>query len=1082
MQSSPKSSRKLFITTLIAVLIVTLSSVQAQEATFPRHPAVSPDGKLVAFCYAGDIWSVSSEGGRAVRLTVNPAYEHTPRWSPDGEWIAFSADREGNDDIYIIPAAGGQSKQLTWHESRDMVCDWCPDGSAVIFTSRRDDRYSDLDMLYRVPVEGGTPVPIMEAWGTDAAISPDGKQVLYTRSGKSTSWWRRHYHGSASPQVWIYEPESGKHTTVTDTGEIETGDDFQRTPSRWPLWGRNGAYYITAEPDDTPNIYRRNIDGTWRKITDYTGDGVRFPTISHNGLVIAYEYGLDIYLIEDEAEPRKLEIIAPLDNSGLSPEPVKYSGKAEKLAFTPDGKQLFIEVRGEVFANRIVGDDDKAARSRANSLSGNNPARDGDFTVSSGGDSIIFVSDRSGNRDLYLVYSDDAETPELSRCFSLKTEQLTDNPKDEHSPRWSPDGSKVAFIRGMGDLIILDIESGKEQILLEGWSLDYYRWSPDSKWIAYSREDDNFNSDVFVIPADGGRWVNVSRHPDNDDFPVWSGNGAKLAFRSQREGNKPHLHMVYLRLEDHYKSSADWAEERRKPKSDKRDKDAKKDEEVKDKDEDAVEVIIDTTDIYRRIRTVTAIAEGGEIALSPDGRKYAYVSDHQGDRDLYIIDGTTKDVTRLTKGGENPRSISFDKKGDRIRYFAGKGKVKSVGTDGKKTKSHPFDAAVLVQWTEERRQKFGEIWRTLNDRFYDSDFHGKDWNALGEKYRGLIDAASHERDFGDLVNQMFGEINASHMGYRPSGMGNGKSTGRLGLDFDFTASGPGYTVKHIQPYSPCVKISDPVQVGERLIAINGVKLNPGVNLHKLLQDQVNQRTELLIADAKGKKERKLIVQPMGAWIQGWLRYDEWVSDRRALVDSLSKGKLGYIHLRGMGDQSLSRFEAQLFSQADGKDGLVIDVRYNGGGWTTDYILAMLQVKRHAVTFPRDGGPGYPQGRLPMYCWVEPVTVLCNEYSFSNAEILSHAIKTLERGKLVGVPTPGGVISTGGNRLLDGSGFRIPLRGWYQGTEPERDAKRNMEGNGAVPDRIIRLNPDQISPEDDIQLIGATEDLIRELEQ
>ncbi|MCF7810219.1 hypothetical protein K9N50_04440 [bacterium] len=1081
MQSRLKSYNKLFITAIIAVLILTLSNAQAQEATFPRHPAVSPDGKAVAFSYAGDVWSVSSEGGRALRLTVSPAYEHTPHWSPDGKWIAFSGDRCGNDDIYIIPAEGGQSRQLTWHESRDLICDWSPDGSAVIFTSRRDDRYSDLDMLYRVPVEGGTPAPIMDSYASDAAVSRDGKQVLYTRDGTNTPWWRRHYRGSASPQIWMYEPENGRHTAITDTGKLETGDDFLRTPSRWALWGRDGVYYITAEPDDTPNIFKRTTDGAWHKITNYTGDGIRFPSISHNGLVLAYEYGLDIYLIEDEAEPRKLEIIAPLDNSQISPEPVKYSNKAEQLIFAPDEKQMFIEVRGEVFASRIVGDDDKAARGRANAVSGNNPAKDGDFTVSPGGDSLIFVSDRSGSRDLYLVYSNDPETKELSRAFSFETKQLTSDPADDHSPRWSTDGKKVAFVRGKGDLIILDIESGKERTLLEGWSMNQFRWSPDSKWIAYSREDNNYNSDVFIIPVDGGNPVNISRHPDDDDFPVWSGCGRKLAFRSKREGDYYHLHMVFLRLEDYYKSAADWAEERRNPKSKDKDKDEKKDDKDKEKEAETVEVIIDTTDIYERIRTVTAIAEGGEIAISPDGKKYVYVNDIQYERDLYIIDGTTKDITRLTNGGENPRSISFNKKGDKIYYIAGSGNVKSVGINGKDKDSHPFDATVLVQWTEERQQKFGEIWRTLNDRFYDSNFHGQSWKALGDKYRKLIDFASHERDFGDIVNMMFGEVNASHMGYRPAGMDDGKNTGRLGLDFDFTASGPGYVIKHIQPESPCITVKEPVKIGERLVSVNGVKLNAGVNLHQLLQDQVNQRTELLIADAKGKNERRLIVEPMGGWLMGWLRYDEWVSDRRALVDSLSEGKLGYIHLRGMGDPSLSRFEAQLFSEAEGKDGLVIDVRYNGGGWTTDYILAMLQVKRHAVTFPRDGGPGYPQGRLPLYSWVKPITVLCNEYSFSNAEIFSHAIKTLERGKLVGVPTPGGVISTGGNGLLDGSGFRIPLRGWYQGTEPKRNDERNMEGNGAVPDRIITLKPDQILPKDDAQLIGAVEDLLKEVE-
>ena len=1026
-------------------------------------------------------FQVPTMGDITFRLTVSPAYEHSPHWSPDGKWIAFSANREGNDDVYIIPSEGGQSQQLTYHESDDQVCDWTINSRAVIFSSRRDDRYADLSMLYMVPFTGGTPVPIMEEYGTEAAFSPDVGKLLYTTNG--TPWWRRHYRGSGSPQVWLYDPETGQHLAVTDTSRLETGEDYLRPPSRSPMWGRNGAMYVVSEPEGTPNIYKRETDGSWKPVTNYSGDGVRSPSISRDGRVIAYEYGLGIYIIEGEGEPRSLRIVAPLDVPEMTTQQILYKDSAERLAFTPDGRQMFIEVRGEVFAGRIVGDEDENARGRANPVSGDNPARDGDFTVSPGGDSLIFISDRSGNRDLYLAFSSDPDTPELARAFSFKVERITNNPADEHSPQWSPDGNRVAYIRGKGDLVIRELETGKVQVLVSGWSMEQYAWSPDSKWIAYAREDDNYNSDMFIIPADGGNPVNVSRHPDEDDFPVWSEDGRKLAFRSRREKNELNLHMVFLRLEDHYKTSADWAEEDREKKSSGKDgKDEDKDKKNKKDEEIKLEVVIDTTEIYRRIRLVTGLAEEekGQFAISPDGRKYAYVSDHQGDRDLYLMDGRSKDITRLTKGGENPRFISFAEDGKRVRFLAGPGRIKSVNTEGKKGENHPFEARVNVQWKAERQQKFDEIWRTLNDRFYDSDFHGHDWRATGDKYRSMIDAASCEHDFGDLVKMMFGEINSSHMGYWSPSFGHNYATGRLGLDFDFADEGIGLLVKHILPHSPCARVEEPVKVGERLVAVNGVKLEAGVNLHGLLQDQVNQRVELLITDGKGKNERRIIVRPVGARMHGWLRYDEWVSDKRVMVDSLSEGRLGYLHLRGMGDPSLSRFEAQLFSLAEGKDGLVIDVRYNGGGWTTDYVLAMLQAKRHAVTFPRDGGSGYPQGRLPLYSWTKPIVVLCNERSFSNAEIFSHSIQTLERGKLVGVPTPGGVISTSGMGLLDGSGFNIPLRGWYRGTEPVRDSKRCLEGNGAVPDRIITLTPEQIATGDGRQLNGAVEELLQEL--
>jgi len=231
---------------------------------------------------------------------------------------------------------------------------------------------------------------------------------------------------------------------------------------------------------------------------------------------------------------------------------------------------------------------------------------------------------------------------------------------------------------------------------------------------------------------------------------------------------------------------------------------------------------------------------------------------------------------------------------------------------------------------------------------------------------------------------------------------------------------------------------------------------------------------------EGKSLRQVEVRPINGEELGDLRYNEWVAARRQAVDSLSGGRLGYLHIRGMGEPSLARFEAELFSQGSGKEGLVIDVRNNGGGWTTDYLLAMLQVKRHAVTFPRDGGPGYPQGRLPLYAWPKPIITLCNEHSFSNAEIFSHAVQVLGRSRLVGVPTPGGVISTDWSGLLDGSGFRLPLRGWYRGTEPRRDPARDLEGNGAVPEVIIPLSPGSLDATSDEQLKAAVRDLLSTL--
>ncbi len=1055
-----------------------------------RYPSPSPDGKEIAFSYGGDIWRVSVEGGQAYRLTTHPAYEHSPRWSPDGRYIAFSGRREGQDDIYIIPSQGGVARRLTFMEANDQMWDFTADGSAILFGSRRDELYPDYTRLYIVPIEGGTPKLLTAVYCREVVSDNSGKRLLMSRG--DSQWWRKNYRSSGSAQVWMMDITSGEFTAITDTNIKTSGSDFCNPTSRWPMWGADGSIFVASERDCTMNIWKRTKEGVWSQITFFKGDGVRFPTISRDGKTIAFEQGGDIFVQMEGSSPERLNIIAPIDPLDSAPRKLTYGDRADRVAFNSDGKQMFLEIRGEVFATRIVGDEDKAARGRANNLTENHPSRDGDFTISPGGDSIIVVSDRSGNRNLYLVYSDDPDTKELSRAMRFKWEMLTSDPSDEHTPRWSPEGTAIAFIRGTGNLIIYDLKKKTESQLLTGWSLNNYNWSPDGKWIAFSREDDDYNSDIWIIPAAGGNAINVSLHPDDDDNPIWSGDGRKLAFRSKRRENNWDIYYLFLRKSDHEKRLEDFAEEirekaikKKSPQNDEKEGISKKDDEKK---ATKLEVLIDTTDMYQRVKALTSLpGEEGIFAISPDGKKFAFSSNHEGQIDIYIIDWTGENLKRLTNSNASPKWLEFDDTGKRIRYLDGGGRVKSVDDGGGSNKEHPFEAKLVVDFALERQYKYKEIRRVLSDRFYDGDFHGHNWSELCSKYEPLALSAKCEEDFGDVVEMLFGELNSSHMGYTPSsqiiGRFQAKATGRLGLDFvphplyemkDVKLNAPpnnfGLLIAHILPEGPCDRENCRLKVGEWLLSINGKCLTSNVNIYELLEDQIAQRVELVVWD--GKAERRYITRPISQWEESELRYKEWIKERRALVDSMSNRKLGYIHIRGMGEPSLARFESELFSVGWGKDGLVIDVRYNGGGWTADYLLTMLQVKRHSTTFPRGGGPGYPQGRLPLYFWTKPIVVLCNEHSFSNAEIFSHAIKTLNRGSLVGVPTPGGVISTGEHTLVDGSLYRVPLRGWYVGIVDKPDPKLRLEGNGAVPDYIVPLSPTAISASRDSQLITA----------
>ncbi|MFN3821982.1 MAG: PDZ domain-containing protein, partial [bacterium] len=523
----------------------------------------------------------------------------------------------------------------------------------------------------------------------------------------------------------------------------------------------------------------------------------------------------------------------------------------------------------------------------------------------------MVVSDRSGNKDIFLVYSSSSEPirKRLDSAFSFQFVPLIASPEEDHSPRYSPDGKYIAFIQGLGDLWVRERVSGKQWKIVEGWSLEGYNWSPDSRWIAYAKKDDEFNTDVWIVSVDGKIRVNVSRHPDDDEYPVWSPDGSKLAFRSRRRENNWDIYFVFLRLADEQKSLVQWKEEEWQGKYHGDEDGAKKrtsDEGLRKLSPEPI--TIDTTDIYRRVRSVTSLpGMEGIFDISPDGKKFAFVSSHefrqgwewrdeeQMNTDIYLIDWDGKNLKRLTTGAEKPKWIKFDRGGKKVFYLDRNGRIKSISLDGSNRKTYPFEVRYRYDESSLRYQKFHELWRVLRDRFYDPQFHNRDWVSLKLKYLPWLEVVRSEKDFGDVVKMMLGELNSSHMGYLSPPPANKIVTGRLGLDFaphplykvDTIKLSPpphneGLRIAHILPRGPCDRVGTEVRVGEWLTGINGVKITPEVNLYSLLEDKVDVPVELTIWD--GKKERRLVVRPCGEWEESQLRYEEWVQERRRIVD------------------------------------------------------------------------------------------------------------------------------------------------------------------------------------------------------
>ncbi len=1021
------------------------------QVIFPRTPAPSPDGQTIVFSFQGDLWQVPARGGEAVRLTAHPAYDYLPAWSPDGKRLAFSSDRYGNEDVFVLDFETRKVSQLTYYSNYDRVTGWTPDGRSVLFYSRRNFYYHRVPVTYTVPIEGGTPRELLPTYAYRGRLSPDGRYFVFVKG--VDLWFRKHYRGSSNMDLWLYDFKTGQYTQLT-TFE---GNDLD------PVWAPDSrTIYFVSDRDGTYNLFRLNLeDRQIVQVTHFKKEGIRSPGIAANGSLIAFEKGFELWALPlPNGKPYKVSITLPVD---FVQNPVDYrtfTRDASEMQVSPDGKAIAFVVRGEIFVMKSNGQ-------FLNQIT-NSPWRERDIVWTPNSDTLVYVSDEAGQRDIYLVTSGDPQEKSLYKTTRLKKVRLTQTDVEEYKPRFSPDGKHLAFLRHIGDLVIYDLATGKERTVVKSWNELHYEWSPDGQWIAYAMFDAEYNRDIYILNLNTGKSVNISMHPDNDNTPHWSPDGKKLAFISRRTtDNNEDIYLVFLQKADDVKSDAEWEEYFE---SLKKDKSALK----------HPKVVIDFEDIHQRIRRVTRLpGEENHFAWSPDGKYLVFDSDTDGKTDLYKIQWNGKKLKRLTTGGHEPEAIQWHAKNKTIYYLKKGGTIASVSPDGQKKKTITFRAQVKIERPAEQRQKFLEAWQALNDYFYDPHFHGVDWEAIKRKYLPVATVVTTLREFNDLMFLMVGELNASHLGiYGPRGKRPVRS-GILGLRFDPAYKGKGLKISEVIPDGPCDTPGARAHVGEVLIAINDEPITERTNIHALLWNTINKPTALTLEGKSGRStyQRRIVVKPVsyGKFLD--LEYRRWVNEKRARVHEWSNGRLGYIHIRAMDPRSLEKFETELYAEAHDKEALVIDVRNNGGGWITDYLLAMLMVRPHAITVPRNGPEGYPQERRPLYAWTKPIIVLCNEYSFSNAEIFSHAIKTLGRGKVVGYPTGGFVISTGAIDLIDGATFRIPFRGWYV-----IHNRLNMENNGAVPDIIVQERPEDYANQVDRQLRRAVDELLNELNQ
>lgn len=1047
-------------TRFLTILAFLATGILSAQNSLIRTPKISPDATQIAFSYQGDIWTYNLNNQQAKRLTLHQAYESSPIWNTKGNELAFSSNRKGSTNIFTVSKNGGVPKQITFYPTTDTPSDWTKDNE-IVFTTNRIYKGREWDaQTYEVNADGGTPNRLITAYGSMATVSPNGKFIAYVKGACRIS--REDYSGSAQRDIWVYNIQTKKYIQITDTPKNDHS----------PLWDSAGnLYYIGAE-SGRYNIYKQSLtsngsaSGTPNKLTNQRTNGVVSYSVSNNGTIV-FSTAFDVYR-QQGSSAKKLNIQLATDYRFEQEETKTTSGNISSFDISPDGKLIAFEANAEIFVKPNNKD-----KKRSNNVSNHNfRDREPQWINNK---TVVFISDRDGHNEIYSTTSKDTLVG-LERSLNLVTKKLTKSKEDVFDLVVSPNQKKIAYRVGRGNLMVADIKEGKivnPKTFSESWaSADGVSWSPDSKYISYSQEDLDFDSEIYIQSvANPSDKVNVSMHPRSDFGPQWSADGKKLSFISNRNGINYDVWMVWLKKEDWEKSRRDHEEGSYYSE--------KKGKKSNSKKKSKVKVTIDKDRIYDRLVQVTRLQDNEFGAIfSPDSKfiYYQATDPATNSRNVYKVkwNGTkTKQIRGTARvGGFLTKKGKF--------YFTSRGRLKTLNPKADKVSSLPHSAKYTTNHKAVNEQMFNEGTRALTAGFYDPNFHGYNWRNLIKKYKPLAMKATTMQDYSFIYNLLLGQLNASHMGYRGSTpeKRNSDNIGLLGLEVKNTSKGA--EVLYVLKNSVADKSKAKLKIGDVITEVNHNKVDKNTNFYSLLKN--TRGDEVLLTLTNGKD---VVVRTQSNLRN--LQYEDWIASRKALVDKYSNGQLGYIHIQGMNQPSFERFERELKASGYGKKGIVIDVRYNGGGWTTDRLMAVLNVAQHAYTVPRGAAKNlkkenkkftknYPfNERAILSVNTKPVVALCNENSYSNAEIFSHAFKNLGLGKLVGQPTFGAVISTGSHRLQNGY-VRMPFRAWYV-----KKSGGNMENDApAVPDYLVKNAPGWKARGEDAQLKKAVEVLLKDI--